>query len=143
MENTVYVKQLIAEEILSANGDEVLSNLGNVVEKIRILEQPRQLISIIFRWAEENHPYVLDDSPFLHFIEEKIDFLPALEESINRRPTALTIWIIHRLANGETDPSKINHWVAILQRILRHPQTDEICREDAESFISYHIKRHA
>ncbi|QIL79403.1 hypothetical protein G7047_05395 [Diaphorobacter sp. HDW4A] len=143
METTVHVKQLIAEEILFANGDEVLADLGNVVEKIRILERPRQLIPIIFRWAEENHPYVLDDNPFLHFIEEDIDFIPALEESINRKPTALTIWIVHRLANGETDRSKINHWVAILQRVLRHPRTDEICREDTESFISYHIKRHA
>jgi hypothetical protein len=142
IKTTAHLQLLIAEEILSAEGDEVLADIYAVVEKLRILEQPRQAIPIIFLWAEENQPYLIDHDPFLLFIEEQIDFLPALEESINRKPTALTIWIVHRLANGETDHSKVNHWIAVLEKILRHPQTDEICREDAESFISYQMKRH-
>lgn len=56
IETTTHLQQLIAEEIRSADGDEVVTNIYEVVEKIQLLEQPRQVIPIIFRWAEENHP---------------------------------------------------------------------------------------
>jgi len=142
IETTAHLQQLIAEEIQSADGDEVVANIYEVVDKIRLLKRPRQVIPIIFRWAEENHPYLIDDEPFRLFIEEQDDYVQALEESISRKPTGLTTGMAYRRANGETDRSKVNYWIAVLQKVLLHPQADDVCREDAGDFIAIQIKRH-
>jgi len=142
IETTAHLQQLVAEEILSADGDEVVANIYEVVEKIRLLEQPRQLIPIIFRWAEENHSNLIDHEPFRLFIEEQDDYVPALEESISRKPTGLATWMAYRRANGETDRSKVNYWIAVLQKVLLHPLADEECKQQTENFISIQIKRH-
>jgi hypothetical protein len=48
----------------------------------------------------------------------------------------------YRRANGETERSKVNHWIAVFQKVLPHPQANEECKQQTADFISTQIKRH-
>ncbi|MDR7070936.1 hypothetical protein J2X02_003808 [Pseudoxanthomonas japonensis] len=141
MEESSHIQELI--NTISFQDNEVdRVAMDRVVEAARALGNPRQAVPLMLRWIEKNgHLDLGSPGPFVHFIEEKMDYLPELEASLSSKPTCMTVWMANRIANAETDPVKINHWIGIFERVLSHPESDEQCRDDAHSFISHQSDR--
>jgi hypothetical protein len=141
MENLDHIQQLI--DSISFPDDEAdRLEMGAVIDAARELDRPRAVIPMLFRWFEANSQFDLGSpGPFVHYIEEQMDYLPALESSWSHKPTHITAWMINRIANSETSSDRINHWIGLLQLALTHPQADELCREEANGFITHQHRR--
>src|ERR1017187_4033924 len=57
-----------------------------------------------------------------------------LAESVSRKPTTLTVWMVNRVLNGATkDKSK---WMGILTVAADHPAASHVTREQARRFVA-------
>ncbi|MFL0804052.1 MAG: hypothetical protein K6L81_10045 [Agarilytica sp.] len=66
----------------------------------------------------------------MHFLEEENDYLSELEQSVLRKPTDLTVWMINRILNG-ADSKERGRWLAILDKIINNSNADIEARESA------------
>jgi hypothetical protein len=137
MENLKHIQELIAS-ITFPDGEADQLAMSVVIDAVRVLDRPREVVPILFHWFEANSQYDLGSpGTFVHFIEEQMDYLPALESSWSLKPTHITAWMANRIANSKTDPVEIRHWISFLQQAAAHPQADELCREVADDFIAH------
>jgi len=141
MENLSSIQKLI-ESIPFEDDEADRAAMDEVVEAIRTLANPRQAVPLLFRWMEKNGHFDLGSpGPFVHFIEEKMDYLPELKASLSSKPTYMTAWMSNRIANAETDPVKIKEWIKLFEQTLIHPNANDQCRDDARHFIQHQSER--
>ena len=141
MESLDHIQQLI-DSIPFPDDEADRFAMYAAIDAVRALDRPRTVIPMLFRWFEKNSQYDLGSpGPFVHYIEEQMDYIPALESSWTRKPTQVTAWMVNRIANSETSPDRINHWVGLLQQASTHPQADELCREVAGGFVAHQHRR--
>lgn len=111
--------------------------LYDFVDRLKALPNNREAISAIFNFIESNHDKQLGSpGPLVHFLEEKNDYYDALKQSSNRKPTALTMWMINRIINAASDTDKAE-WLSILEHASKNEAADEIAREEANRFLEY------
>ncbi|OQP63334.1 hypothetical protein A3860_25950 [Niastella vici] len=60
-----------------------------------------------------------------------------LFESLNRRPTVLTIWMFNRIINAEQNILIRQNMVDRLQALLTHPFVDKETSDDINRFVEY------
>ena len=81
----------------------------------------------ILRFMEE-HPTVEFGMPgtLVHFVERfyQKGYEAKLLESIERRPTAHTVWMLNRLINGAKSASTREQLIAVMEQAKNHPQSD-------------------
>lgn len=101
----------------------------------------REAVPAIFRFFEANSDKDLGSpGPLVHFLEEENDYLIELEQSVLRKPTNLTVWIINRIING-AEPKDREHWLAILAKVINHPEADAEAMQSAKEFIEYQSEK--
>lgn len=116
--------------------------MDDVVEHARKLDDPRRVVPMLFRWMEQHgHRDLGSPGPFVHFIEEDMDYMPGLEASLSAKPIAMTVWMANRIANAETEAAEIRRWIRLLEPVLSHPDADAQCRDDARDFIDHQSAR--
>ncbi len=92
----------------------------------------------LFQWLETNSLFDFGSSgPFVHFIEENLDYFDLLVASINRKPTDVTVWMVNRVANSKTDENDLAYWVNLLNLVARHPLADEDTVASALDFAKH------
>ena len=124
------------EAIPFANGEASLVACHHAVETILSLNNPRKATPLILRWFEENSGKDLGcPGPFVHFLEEKIDYVDDLKESWLRKPNCMSVWLVNRLANGETSREAIQSWISVLRPVVEHPMSDKQTVQVAIEFI--------
>ncbi|WP_196161285.1 hypothetical protein [Reinekea sp. G2M2-21] len=102
--------------------------------------QKRKAIPAIFRFFETHSDKDLGSpGPLVHFLEEESDYHIELEQSVLRKPTVLTVWMINRLMNA-VPPTVREHWLTILTEVVEHPNADVETIESAKDFIAYQSK---
>jgi len=92
----------------------------------------------ILRFMEE-HPD-LDygmPGPLVHFMEEFYlkGYEERLIESIGRRPTILTVWMLNRLLNGTEASAKRQALLQAMRRAAINPKTDQDTRDSIQHFL--------
>jgi hypothetical protein len=116
--------------------------MDDVVEQARRLDDPRRVVPMLFRWMEQQgHRDLGSPGPFVHFIEEDMDYVSELEASLSAKPIGMTVWMANRIANAETDAADIRRWIGLLEPVLSHPDADAQCRDDAHDFINHQSAR--
>ncbi len=91
----------------------------------------RDAIPAIFKFFESHPDKDLGSpGPLVHFLEEENDYLSELEQSVLRKPTDLTVWMINRILNG-ADSKERGRWLAILDKIINNSNADIEARESA------------
>lgn len=87
----------------------------------------------------ERHPSIDYGTPgaLVHFVERfrGKGYEEGLLDSVRRRPTAATVWMLNRLINGTTAPDARRRLVASMQEAARNPLADEQGRARAASFL--------
>jgi len=102
--------------------------------------QKREAVPAIFRFFEAHSDKDLGSpGPLVHFLEEENDYHIELEQSVLRKPTFLTVWMINRLMNA-AQPMVREYWLTILTKVVEHPNADVETVESAKEFIAYQSK---
>lgn len=84
----------------------------------------------------ERHP--LDDfgmpGAIVHFVERfyKNGYEELLIESVKRRPTMHTVWMLNRVMNGSENK---NNYLEIMKEITERSDTEETIRNSASEFM--------
>jgi hypothetical protein len=72
--------------------------------------------------------------PVVHLIESCGDqYHPFLIESIHRKPTPLTVWMVSRAANA--DPNARNFWRGLLEEIMDREDVSKEAAAEASEFL--------
>jgi len=113
---------------------EMLYDFIDCVEK---LPNKRDAIPPIFSFMEEYHDKELGSpGPLVHFIEEENDYHEVLKESLNRKPTVLTLWMVNRIINGVPEAEKLE-WLSTLELVSSNELADEIAKGEAARYLEY------
>jgi hypothetical protein len=87
----------------------------------------------------EDHPGIDYGMPghLVHFIEKfhEKDYDEKLVESLRRKPTDHTTWMLNRVINGTKLQESRERLVGIMEETAMHPKADETTRERAKGFL--------
>lgn len=73
--------------------------------------------------------------PIVHTLEAMPDYRPHLIESIHRRPTSLTVWMVNRILNSK--PKDSSDWLNLLRSVAEHSLACDIAKDEARDFLEY------
>ncbi len=75
---------------------------------------------------------------FVHFVEKfyRNGYEQELVKSIERHPTAHTVWMLHRVINGEKDLRERQKYVDVLHCAKRHKLIDASTLELVDEFLA-------
>ena len=115
------------------------SYFSQIMEFIKNKEDLELTIEPIFSLIEK---YPLTDfgmpGPFIHKLESFIGYYENyLFESLQRRPTQLTILMLNRIINGEQNIIIKQNLIDRLQSYSDHPLLDEESNELIKDFVEY------
>jgi hypothetical protein len=90
----------------------------------------------------EGHPAIEFGTPgaLVHFVETlyrsyKDDYEEKLLESVSRRPTLHTVWMLNRLINGTKMPSEKVRFVAAMAWAKKNPLADPVTLDEISRFL--------
>ena len=117
--------------------DRGLERLDAICDDVLSLSMPSAAFPEFFRLMER-----LSDSDLgspgslVHTMERYVGaYEDLLAESVSRKPTALTVWMVNRVLNGATkDRGK---WMEILTIAADHPAASQVTREQARRFVTF------
>ena len=95
-----------------------------------------------FRFIERNADADLGTpGPLIHFLER---FYPRycgrLVESVERRPTSYTLWMLNRILNGSATVPERTDLLSLLARVAGSADVDPDLREQAREFWELHAE---
>ncbi len=78
--------------------------------------------------------------PLVHTMEKwRGGYETFLAESLRRKPSPLTVWMINRILNGK--PRDADSWLALLQSVQGHPNASEKAKQYATNFLDWQAGR--
>jgi hypothetical protein len=126
---------------LAISSSEDYAQLDRLAELLNLLAQNPdgyQACGALLALAER-HPQVEFGAPgqLVHTLETyRGHYEPLLLASLERRPTATTIWLLNRLLNG-AEGSERQLLIAQLKSLLTHPAADEQAQAIAQDFYCF------
>lgn len=91
----------------------------------------------------EKYPNYDFESPgeLVHYLETyyKNGYEEQLVESLNRKPTNLTIWMLNRIMNDNSNVQKTEH-LNLLKSISKNTKLSDQVREEALNFLTFQQK---
>lgn len=119
-------------------GEADIQEMYEICNRIETLHNPRAILPHLFSWFEKFSAYdVGSPGPFVHFIEGSNDYHELLLESISRKPTVITLWMVDRLVNSAVNSSDRDKWLQVLKASFDNPLADEDARQSAIDFLTY------
>ncbi len=121
------------------NGDFDESEMYEISEEMLKAYKPVEYIIHLFK-VFESFPDANFGSPgpYVHFIEKFYpNYLEILKDSIRRRPTMQTIWMVNRILNSDLSVKTRNELLNILKSVLKNSSANEFEREQAKEFLVF------
>ena len=133
----------IAEQLESiASADDVVSSTAELTEAWSAANVGVESVEPVLRFMEE-HPELDYGSPgpLVHFIEGHYlkgyeEYKDKLIESVGRRPTILTVWMLNRVLNITKEPEKRQALVQAMRQAASNPKTDKATLAGIQIFLS-------
>ncbi len=118
----------------SANGWDWLQHL---CDELRAINKPMVCAPVLFHTMERLDGADLGSpGPLVHTLEIwRGHYEPFLVESIRRKPTPLSVWMINRILNAKPPDGEM--WLALLRSVGDHPLASDEARAEARRFIEY------
>jgi hypothetical protein len=116
--------------------------LANLTDELRIKPDFERAINPIFLLIEKypNADFG-NPGPLVHTLESKIGlYEDALQQSLSRKPTRLTAWMLNRIINAEKNIIIKENLLSRLTALLNHPLIDAETKEFVQGFIDYQNK---
>jgi hypothetical protein len=88
----------------------------------------------------EKHPSINYGmpGPLVHFVEDFMGkgYEQKLVDSINRKPTSHTLWMLNRIINSTKSAEEGNHFIEILRKASTNPMADIDAQRIAIHFLN-------
>lgn len=119
---------------VSSNGIERLYELTDAVSK---LPNPELAIPEMFGLMERMPDAELGSpGPLVHTLEAIPGYEAQLVESMRKKPSLLSVWMVNRILNSPIAEDRRHDWMTLLQDSADRPDVPEAVRHDARDFIS-------
>lgn len=121
-----------------ASAEDFASSAAELTEAWSAADVGFESVEPILRFMEK-HP-TLDygmPGPLVHFIEEFYTkgYEEKLIESVSRKPTMMTVWMLNRVLNGTEEPAKRQPLVRAMRQAASNPKTDQATLERIQGFL--------
>jgi len=113
-----------------------------IVEELRANQSSLEHVDAILRFMEQNPSVDFGTpGPLVHFVETfyKRGYEALLLESVSRKPTSHTIWMLNRILNGTKDSGERERLLSALRLAEAHPLADD----ETKSLIARFLQRAA
>jgi hypothetical protein len=122
---------------LDASGSE---QLDAICTELAGRDDPQQWAPLLYAFMERLEAADLGSpGPLVHTLETWPGYRPLLVESMQRKPTPLTVWMANRVLNG--NPPDAPQWLRLLREATRHPMASPQVQADARGFLEYQATR--
>jgi len=116
------------------DSDDFIGIAYEVIDKIKETENPFKYVEHFLRLMEENPDADFGlPGPLVHFMESFNGYEDLLLQSVNRKPTIFTVWLVKRVIN---DPKLENRdrYIDVLKKILNN---DTVNKEVKQEVLRY------
>ena len=119
---------------------DVVFSLGEIVADLEDSDLGLASVQPILRFLE-SHP-TLDvgcPGPLVHHVEKfyRSGYEAELLASLQRRPTAHTVWMLNRVINGTKEPVEREKLMVALKQAGEHPEADDEVVRAVQSFLDH------
>ena len=111
------------------------AKLDRLCDEIRELNDASACGPIMFRTMERLDNVELGTpGPLVHTLESwRGEYETLLAESVRRKPSPLTVWMVNRILN--TQPPDSDVWLALLAGAMDSPSASDSTKSDAADFL--------
>jgi hypothetical protein len=111
--------------------------LDELCDEIRAVNDATTCAPVIFRTMERLDGLELGaPGPLVHTLETwRGGYEKLLAESIRRKPTPLSVWMVNRILN--VGPPDAESWLALLRGVAGNPAASDETKAQAKGFIEY------
>lgn len=115
--------------------------LDMLCDEVRDLNDPVAAAPTLLRTMERLDSVELGTpGPLVHTLESRRGtYERFLVESVRRKPTTLTVWMINRILNAA--PPDAESWLELLRTAADHTEASETTKAEAAEFLQYQEKR--
>ena len=123
--------------------DLIPEELFTLTDELKALPNPERGVPALFDLMERLSGSDLGcPGPIVHTLESmQGQYETELCESLRRKPTPLSVWMVNRILNACRNPVERNAYLAVLQSAAEHPEASTEAREDALHFIELQSDR--
>jgi hypothetical protein len=136
---TVTPRDVAAQLEAIAGADDFAARSAELVDAWSPAGLGSDAVEPVVRFIEQ-HPAIDFGAPgaLVHFVERFAGkgYEERLLESVERRPTSHTIWMLNRVINGTKAPDEKRRLIEAMERARRHPNTDQAVRQAADQFLA-------
>jgi hypothetical protein len=133
--------QAAIDEIASKiNDDNFIYYCGQQCEILKKIDPSGESIDFLIRLFENNPSADFGTpGPMVHFIEKfgQKKYEEPLLDSIKRKPTSHTVWMLNRIINISKEPEKTDY-LELFKSILLRQDIDNETRESVKDFLNFH-----
>jgi hypothetical protein len=132
--NRVDVTKQLEEIVTSGDDLEWLS--GQLTDKWENEPKSLEIVEAILQFME-SHPEIEYGIPgsLVHFVEAFPNYQEKIIESVERKPTPHTLWMLDRVITAEQDQRQRDALIAVLRRALENPAADLRARDRASESL--------
>jgi len=132
-------KQL--EEIVTS-GDDFEWQSGQLTDEWGNEPKGLEIVEAILQFME-SHPEIRYGAPgsLVHFVEAFPNYDEKIIESVERKPTPHTVWMLDRVITGEQDQRRRDGLIAVMRRVLENPAADLGARNRASESVEFHTQK--
>ena len=119
-------EELASQLVRIAESDGFEDHAAALAERWRAAGVGAEAVGPVLRFMEE-HPELEygTPGPLVHFVEQfRGRYEDALIESVSRRPTEHTVWMLNRVVNGAQADAR-RRYVEAMRLARLHPRSDE------------------
>jgi hypothetical protein len=129
----------ITNQLLAiADSDEFAYLSGEITEALSAAHGGLETVEPILRFMEA-HPSIDYGVPgaLVHYVEKFYHkgYEQKLVESVERRPTDHTLWMLNRLINDAKDAGVRRRFVGVMKQARLNPRADEDAVREADHFL--------
>ena len=122
---------------VESDGDDRLRAIcAEVAERNDVAQWAPLLYSLMERLDEID---LGSPGPIVHVLEAWDGYGRLLAESLHRKPTSLTVWMVNRVLN--IDPPDAPKWLDLLSSAQSHPAAASAAQAQARDFLEYQAAR--
>jgi hypothetical protein len=119
-------------------GDDLVYELGDLVETIEDHPDPRPVFPAVFLFFEAHPDADLGmPGPLVHLLEGTYPggYEELLVQSLARKPVSLTLWMANRLLNGNLPQEQKENFLGLLRKIAEDTSLGSHLRDEAHDFL--------
>ena len=131
--------------LLDTSNQDLIYHLYQLVEEIEEVEEVVETFPSIFSFIESNGQQDLGSpGPLVHFLEaHDPKHRPMLIDSLKRNPVQLTVWMLNRIINAESNPLEKAAYLELMESISISDKVEAVTREQAKGYYENQLHNDA